>query len=46
MLFIAVLVTTIFAFFVITISVELSKNGQTTIGDIIGYLSLISEVWA
>ena len=38
------LVTTVFTFFVITFSVELSKNGQNTIGDIIGYLSLISEV--
>ena len=33
----------IFTFIVIVFSVELSKRGYTTIGDIIGYISLISE---
>ena len=38
----SVMTTSIFAFVVIVLSVELSKKGYNTIGDIIGYISLIS----
>ena len=39
---ISVMTTSVYAFVVIVLSVELSKKGYNTIGDVIGYVSLIS----
>lgn len=38
------LLTAVFAFVVIILSVELSRQGYTEIGEFIGFVSLFSEV--
>ena len=43
-IFYPVMVVCIFFFVTIVVSVEFSKRGYNTFGDIVGYVSLISEV--